>query len=388
MADTIDSLMLAIKQAEDQAALEAAKKKEVALGAQAVPQADIPQGPVSPLLAALNSAAPSSMFKSIDLDKTPSAIDPREWAKANAIVQNQPELQALKEKFSQNEQLLQNPAMLGNIQTDLSPLLGWAATMSDKPGGNAALLQAYQGMRPQQPQDLAKTIMGIQQLIEKNRTGLSEEKLKYLKEALSGYKTSQAVQQEGSVNPRSNPSANSVNKDFRTELSKSVAGVPEKMQQIGMISHALDSGDYAQLKGVLAQYARAVSGEKGVLTDPDIARILPPNFKERWMKLESYISDTPTAKFDPAYVLPLKDMVNTLKKVLVETNSARIDGVVGRFSPLPGFEPANLLSAKAAKEQLGKINAPSAEDIKRDEALKTNKIIAEEIQRRKAARGP
>lgn len=383
MADTLEAIL---KQYADDAALEAAKKKQAQLGAQAVPQDDSLQGPASPFLAAFQGAQQPSVLKSVEQDKTPSAIDPREWAKANAIAENQPELRALKEKILQNEQLLQNPAMLGNTQIDLSPLLGWASSMSDKPGGNAALLQAYQGMRPQQPQDVAKTIMGIQNLIEKNRTGLSEEQLKYIKEALSGSKTKAFTEQEGSTKAAGGGGDPTVKyKRYVDQFNKDDTIKPLRMG-ISTASNILQDlsnpnaiSDTAVVRNIAKMH------NTGALTDKDVEAFsssgsMALRLKNGIEKAESGQMDEDVRKL---FIEFANNMIQGKARDLADRAKIFSSEVGGKIY---GYDPQTAYQALSPSLWEPILKKKEAEQAGKEQFMQTFNSIGQELERRKAGK--
>ncbi len=109
-------------------------------------------------------------------------------------------------------------------------------------------------------------------------------------------------------------------KEMRANLDKNVTQVKNiRTEQFGSIDGALASRDYQRVAQTLAQFARTISGEKGVLTEGDLQRIIPKNWNTTASKFLSYFSDNANTKVDPAYVSVLRQAVKEARK-----NSAKL----------------------------------------------------------------
>lgn len=68
------------------------------------------------------------------------------------------------------------------------------------------------------------------------------------------------------------------------------------------LKRALATGEFGDVRRSLAQAARVISGEKGVLTEGDLTRVLPQTLGMDWAKFATYVGSDPGFKIDP-YIL-------------------------------------------------------------------------------------
>jgi hypothetical protein len=94
------------------------------------------------------------------------------------------------------------------------------------------------------------------------------------------------------------------NKDLITPLI-------ERSQQFKTIETALAKGDINQIGMILGQFARGISGEKGVLTDRDIARVFPDTASQMISRWQAFITGNGPA--DPKIIEKAKDLVEAAR---------------------------------------------------------------------------
>ena len=124
-------------------------------------------------------------------------------------------------------------------------------------------------------------------------------------------------------------SQDKIDKDFRADL-----------QQFETLDASLAREDYQSVMATLGQFARAVSGEKGVLTDNDINRVIPRNIQGDAKKVQSYFSGTPSADITPSFVKNLRELVAIAKE---KSRTKHIQGIrflEQRVTNQSRFEPA------------------------------------------------
>lgn len=196
-------------------------------------------------------------------------------------------------------------------QVDLSPLLALTDTWT-----GSKMQAGYK--RPETSDEMAEKAMGMQAAINKARSGLTDDQTKFLQSELNNKLL-------GSMSRRRNfEDAQLLKKEdtIRKDLDKSVfEPIKLRQEQFSNIDDAFASGDYQSVWAMLSQFSRGVSGEKGVLTDHDITRVMPKNIYGDIAKVKSYFSETPSTQMDQKYVQQLRNLVGIARK-----NASRVYG--------------------------------------------------------------
>lgn len=187
---------------------------------------------------------------------------------------------------------------------------------------------AYQSTFKPQNQDKAKSIMDYFEKIQDNKRDLAKSVLDAVKASKQGVYTTQNSTADDTTNkviqllfqnpqpqPKTGGNASAANLQFRKEqdIRNAVNQEQTKFQDVkntfDTIDGALASNDYQQVSNSLAQIARFVGGEKGMLSEGDIKRVVPSNYQGSLHRFLSYFSDTPTTQMNPAYVASLRELV-------------------------------------------------------------------------------
>ena len=87
---------------------------------------------------------------------------------------------------------------------------------------------------------------------------------------------------------------------------------------LAAIDSSLQSGNQAQIRAILAQVARIVSGEGSRLTEGDIGRTHMTSLRNEVNRLIGFFTGPDTAPVDPRTLQPLKVMVHRARKTLIE----------------------------------------------------------------------
>lgn len=219
-----------------------------------------------------------------------------DWKKALADY-----TQGVASQEAQLEELKAKPGMV-----NLSPF----AALADKWAGTklAPVAQQMAGMSQEE-----KAVM-----TQKLTQALNQNKLATAREI--GDQLSRAQAGESAKMARFGLSQDLKKEDnLRNDITKSVmAPMQEDKQNLDVMEAALMSGDYAQVMNTLSNYSRKVAGEKGVLTDQDIKRVLPGNFQGDLARFQSYFNSTPTEQIPPEYTKSMRDLMLLTKQKLSE----------------------------------------------------------------------
>jgi len=118
------------------------------------------------------------------------------------------------------------------------------------------------------------------------------------------------------------------------DLGKIEKELESKIEALDGVEEGLSRGNIQALGTVVSNYARSVSGEKGVLTDEDIFRVIPKNIYKDVAGLVSYFKKTPAEKIPPEYVAEMRALTELAKERLLGKTEAYLQGHRGRLSVL------------------------------------------------------
>jgi hypothetical protein len=111
----------------------------------------------------------------------------------------------------------------------------------------------------------------------------------------------------------------------------------EKAQQFNQMDEAFSNNDYQSVMSNLSVFARAVSGERGVLTDKDIERVIPPNFQGGVAKFLSSFSNIPTSELPPGFTTKLRQLIDVAKRKSRKRYKDAIDSHQENANTLPYY---------------------------------------------------
>lgn len=210
--------------------------------------------------------------------------------------------------IAQLEQFRNNIAA-SPVQVDLSPL----AAYIDSTVEGSQLSKGY--ARPENAESKQHRLMGYENEIQKAKMGLSDKEIDAMKAALQNSMYSKAIQAQGR-NERFGQSQELKKEDtLRKDLNKEITDpMQDDLQKFEMIESGLGSGEYVKVVNSLSNFSRSVAGEKGVLTDADINRVLPRNFQGSLAKFEEYFRTTDPTQVDPAYTKSLVELTQLAKQ--------------------------------------------------------------------------
>jgi hypothetical protein len=207
-------------------------------------------------------------------------------------------------------------------QTDFSPLMALVDTWT-----GSKLAGAYNA--PESGSERLLNVAKLKDAIAKQRGQFTDSQINLLKTLTGGYTQFKDVRGTEMATSQTNDDPNLVRtagrggggsgnnpllKEMRANLDKITQSAAARNEQFAQIDDAFKSGQYQRIMGILGQYARGVSGEKGVLTEPDIQRLIPSNWQTTVAKLDSYFRITPSSKVDPMYVAQLRKSIAEAKR--------------------------------------------------------------------------
>lgn len=276
----------------------------------------------------------------------------------------------------------------GSGASSVTPILGLIDAWT---GSNLAATQP----KPQTPEDRAAMALKLQSAISDAEGKLSKEKLDLLKTQLgSGQKKmdpfalwniagrqergKEAIQMKQSEIARRKEDV--IRKDIQ-KISDEVAAQEEKL---GQIQEAFATNDLQRVSSMLANFSRVVAGEKGVLTDNDIGRLVPDSIAKTITEKIAWLSKIPTGPLPEGYTQRLLDAVNTAREKIAEKHSTQLkrrwdDYTTGQYKDVaeifkPAFESINkqiesFKPAKSSQPSKSSQQAPTAGLIVNDDGF-------------------
>jgi hypothetical protein len=154
------------------------------------------------------------------------------------------------------------------------------------------------------PEQRAMKIQQLENLLQNQRGDLTKNVTKFVNDRQERFQKAQDLKKEDTL---------------RNDISKSVIQPSiEDHKNLGIMDTALASGDSQKILNTLSTYARSISGEKGVLTDNDIVRVMPANYQGTVARVLAYFSATPNAKLPPEYTQSMREMVSAARAQLAQ----------------------------------------------------------------------
>ena len=95
--------------------------------------------------------------------------------------------------------------------------------------------------------------------------------------------------------------------------------------------------DSQKVTANLANFARTISGEKGVLTNEDIARVAPKSGATDLASLIAYFKETPSEELPGDFTQKLNEMIMTAKRNMVRLRMQKLKDVEADFSERPDY---------------------------------------------------
>ncbi len=265
---------------------------------------------------------------------------------------NELKIQALKDQ----EQGIKDQEARARILEQVKPQMDYSAL--------AALVDSQTGSKFSQTyktgnEDIRKQLqdnIGVYDKIQTRKGAFTDDQINLLKAQLGGYTTQSLLREAANAVTSTNkpPSTNGessrenqFNREYRGQLGKLQDDVVATEASYKNIEEAMGSGDFATINLMLAQIARRISGEKGVLTDPDIQRTMPAQFEGDVAKFLTYLGQQ--GKVDATYTHAISSMLDFAKRTDASKFNDKLTGIKGRFQPDKHWNQSNETATDAAR---------------------------------------
>lgn len=254
----------------------------------------------------------------------------------NAIAQQEAQANAMRAMLAQ--QMIQEgqKGVLGNL--DLRPF----AQATKQYGATTAVVPT------EAPEDGRNMMVKLQQALAEQQQGLGKQQLDYIKAQLEAKQQRgvlQALQSEENRKMR-------VFENVSRKFDKPVQEIADFYQAHDSFKSALQAGDIASIQSALSNYSR-MTGEKGVLTDQDIARVITPTLSLKFAQLRSKLLSDPNTPVPTEIIAALGSGLDRLKQAAETKLKSRVDAAERQASAGPGlYKPYAQQVAEEARKSL------------------------------------
>jgi hypothetical protein len=227
------------------------------------------------------------------------------------------QIQVLKNQALKEQAMQEQAGVLGNL--DLRPFAqaakGYGATNVAVPS--------------EAPADRTALLAKLQNAVSEAQQGLTKEQVNALKSMMEDKRAAQAAISLGNQDIR-------VFENVAKKFEPIQKGMTEFYQAHDAFKAAIQSGDVGAIQSSLANYAR-MTGEKGPLSDSDIARTISPTFALKFAMLRSNIMSDPKTPVPEETLKTLAAGMDRLRQAAEDKASAQIDAAERLTSKGPGI---------------------------------------------------
>lgn len=316
-----------------------------------MPQEQLPEEQINPL-AALQAAAKTPQQKLLELAEQKRIQEEESKALQQELINK-----GRAATDMQRQGVEENELMLDKIKrggpSGLERVAPAAARFIDTISGDTQLAKQFQA--PPSEDERNKQIFMLQNALQAQKKGLSEEEINLIKTQIAGRQ--QGIQDRATLKRNMD-----IDKYIATKFDPATKDLEDVGAKFKGLENALASGDQIKINSAVSNYARLIAGEKGVLTDQDVTRSMPATFKSRMNNLANYFGTDEKPKEAPQWVInSMLEMIGQTKKYLREGYQYKLDKARGTLEALPTFAGAegidNLYNSNL--ELIGK-NLPDA----------------------------
>jgi hypothetical protein len=281
----------------------------------------------------------------------------------------------------QYDRLAQTQAQANTFaQNDMSPELNFMSQLT-----GVDLLKGYNAPKGN---EVGRT--DLLKLLKEKQTGqggITDDRVNLLKEMLKH-------RSEDKLNDKQSRFDQAQDTRAFQDVKKSYGKLSDDLQSFNqsynVVESAVKTGDTYALQNALSNFAR-LSGEKGVLTDQDIVRVVPTNMKMKTAQTMAYLRSDPTVPVPPEVQTALIKALGRLKEAAHKRFVASAKANRDQFQSGPGSYPkyGDTLFNNITKGMNTNVANPDAVDLPVEHAAATDiqKAAAQELERRKAASG-
>lgn len=237
--------------------------------------------------------------------------------------------------------------------------------------------------QPQSKDARDKEIMVLKNYLQSQKKGLSDAEIDLLKSQMQQMSLPlQLSKGQGTQGRFDTKLGKDIDDVVRKEFANSSKDLEDLAKQYKNLEASLSSGDSVKVNASLSNFARLIAGEKGVLTDQDIARAMPSTLINRINTLSTYFGDP--KKEAPAEVVDeMLELVSQAKSLLKDAYTNKVNATRDSLEAIPTYSGAPAISNlyKINMDKINKNLTPGPTKMKRKVAEKKKDPIDEEIER-------
>lgn len=214
------------------------------------------------------------------------------------------------------------------------------------------------------PEDRAFKIAQLENLVQQRKSGATENALSLLKNSLYKQQLGDERRREHFEKSQGLKKEDTIRKDFGGIMGT----VEEDQRMFSTMDENLARGDYQSVMASLANFARAVAGEKGVLSDSDIKRVLPRTFSGDVAKTFAYLG-SPNAEITQEVVDNMRSLIEIARKKTMDKHQKALQLRKSTYQnpkssyyelAAPGSGGVGDVLIKDAEERIKSIVSPTA----------------------------
>lgn len=230
--------------------------------------------------------------------------------------------------------------------------------------------KAYKAPKSKEERD--KELFTLKNYLQQQKKGLSDAEIDLLKSQMQSANLPLSLLKGEGTQGRFEAK---LGKEIDDKVAKQYNDATKDMADLGAkyknLEDNLKSGSIVKINTTLSQFARLIAGEKGVLTDADINRSMPPTLANRIGTLAIYFGD-PTKPPPQKVVNEMIDLVKQAKKYLKEGYVNKINNVKADFEAQPTYMGAKSVSSlhKTKMDLLEKSLSDRTEDMSIDDKIR------------------
>jgi hypothetical protein len=217
----------------------------------------------------------------------------------------------------------------GFDKLDLSPLLAYVDSIV--PGSN--LMKGYKP--PKNREERQVMVKAMEDKLMKRRAELSKQQINYLNAMQSDSMFGGLSGKDKRFQQRMSAY---MQKDIKKDLDKMSDDLNGTLRDLSNLSDNLSPSEpnggvsRQKLMSIAGVFARKISGEKGVLTDRDITRIMPATWEGSWADFVNYIGENgPKGTVNPEWTGNMLDMIQTSRRNFKNYIDNRLEDVHGMY---------------------------------------------------------
>lgn len=261
----------------------------------------------------------------------------------NAIAQQEAQANAMRAMLAQ--QMIQEgqKGVLGNL--DLRPF----AQAARQYGATTAVVPT------EAPEDGRNMMIKLQQALAEQQQGLGKQQLDYLKSQLEAKQQKGTLQALQSEQNRQMRAFENVSRKFDAPQKE----ISDFYQAHDVVKSAFDSGDVGSIQMAISNFAR-LSGEKGPLSDTDIARAIPDNLQQKFTVWWSKVKSDPKTPAPEGVLEALQSSLGRLRGAAETKARERIKAIERQTAKGPGeYKIYAPMVAEEAMQSIRQSEAPS-----------------------------